>query len=103
MSRRFRLPITTVASATVSVSISDAKLRELAAERGVSPAELTIEDLSDVIIETCSPPIICAACAGWNRDHSLELGEEWSPYTSSPAALEHEFIEEVTSDTDREE
>jgi hypothetical protein len=59
---KYRVPLTTYASATVTVETDETdpeKIAELALAQGV--------------------PGICAQCGGWGRDHSLEIGDEWEP------------------------
>jgi len=69
--------ISTTASATVYVEISDERLAEIAENLGVEVSKLTVDDLTDEIYEKMETPSICAQCSGWGRDHSLELGDDW--------------------------
>lgn len=77
MSRKFKVDIQTVASATVQVEISDERLALVAADLGVSVDELTIEDLEDEITVAYTPPRICAQCSGWGSNYGMSLGDDW--------------------------
>ena len=69
--------ISTTASATVHLEISDDRLAEIADDLGVTVDKLTVDDLTDEIYEKMETPYICAQCSGWGQDHSLELGDDW--------------------------
>lgn len=55
------------------------------------------DDESDAIDKAYdeSLPTICAHCAGWGKEYSLELGDEWEP-SVGPNESELLAVEEVT-------
>lgn len=80
MSRRFNVHLNTHASSTITVTISDSVLTQVATDLGVSVADLTNDDLRERIIEQAyeKTPTICAHCSGWDSPGvSLNLGDEW--------------------------
>lgn len=80
MSRRFKVHMHTVASATVKITLSDERLTEIAAALGVAVEDLTEDDLREFAADEAfthpGPPSVCAQCSGWgNPTQSLDLGD----------------------------
>lgn len=80
MSRRFTVNMSTTASAVVTVTLSDERLAEVAANRGVAVEDLTEDDLREFAADEAfnhpGPPSVCAQCSGWgNPTQSLDMGE----------------------------
>lgn len=101
MSRTFKISVETGAFATVTVALSDRRLASVAEDLGKAVNDLTIEDLTEVILETFEPPTICAQCGGWGRNYGLELGDEWVASVYPPGAPAHTAVHEgAISDDD---
>lgn len=80
MSRKFNVFLQTVASATVPVTLTDADLAELAANLGTHPANLTHEDLRELLMERAydNTPTLGVCCTGGrDSEPSLELSDVW--------------------------
>jgi hypothetical protein len=97
--RKFNLVIVSHASASVQVSLSDARLTEIAVEFEKSVDELTVEDLRDTLEESFDPPKICDQCSGRGRTYSLEISDEWELALDKNSDLD-DVIVEVTEDED---
>lgn len=81
MSRRFRVALSTNATASVCVNLSSEQLAEIAENLALSPAELGVDDVRDAVVDAAfeSTPNLCAHCTGWgNDDISMDLGDDWT-------------------------
>ncbi len=74
---KFKVNVTTHASATVIAEIPDEKLQKLARDLEKTVDELTEDDLTELAYEYMETPDICAQCSGWGQSWGLELGDEW--------------------------
>lgn len=79
-STKFSVDLTTTASATVTVTLTNEQYNDIAADLGVEVKDLTVTDVRDAVIEQAynnGAPGLCASCSGWGRDFGLDLGDEW--------------------------
>jgi len=77
MKRTFSVYFQTIASANVSVELSQADLEQVSVEVDKIVEELTLEDLREVIIEKAhdNTPQLSAQGSGWGEKWSMDLGE----------------------------
>lgn len=79
--RKFTVFVHTTASATRTVTIPAAGLRQHAADLGKEVGELTLDDLRETAVNLAFHegfPSICAQCSGWGQQGvSLDLGDDW--------------------------
>lgn len=82
---RFSVSATTTAAATVNVRLTRKDLEEL---RDAETGELDESRLRELVEDAAFEqgfPTLCAHCAGWGKQHSIELGDEWeveAPHSS---------------------
>ena len=77
MTRKFSVYFQTIASANVSVDLSQADLEKVSVEADKIIEELTLEDLRELIIEKAynNTPKLSAQGGGWGQKWSMDLGE----------------------------
>jgi hypothetical protein len=59
---KYTVALTAVASATLTIETDE-----------TDPEAIVDAALSEGV------PGICAQCSGWNRSHSIDLGDDWDP------------------------
>ena len=77
MTRKFSVYFQTIASANVSVELSQEDLEQVSVEVDKIIEELTLEDLRELIIEKAynNTPILSAKGGKWGEKWSFKLGE----------------------------
>ena len=89
MPRTFMVDLKTTLEATVTVTLSDERLQEIAAEQGVSSVDaLTLDVLAEYLQEDalCDVPSdLCVSCSGWGSHgkYSTSIGE-WEVVEDEP-------------------
>lgn len=91
--RQFKVRMHNTVSGTLTVELDEETLAQIATELEKDVAELTTEDLREIVIDRSyaeGMPGLCFQCVGWSREWSREEDDDWQVDDDDDA------VEEVT-------